>query len=217
MEATTAVHRALADGSRRQLVAELRAVPQGLDVRQLADRLELHQNTIRWHLGVLEDAGLVAAAPAARSGPGRRRIVYSLREESPEPGRAEYRLLATILTGMAAAEKDGAARAEAAGRSWGRYLVRRPSPLEQIGEADAIREVTTLLEEQGFAPKADGRVIGMCRCPFAELAASHPEIVCTTHKGLIDGALEELGSPLAVEKLDVFVRPDLCVARLAER
>ena len=54
----------------------------------------------------------------------------------------------------------------------------------------------------------------MRRCPFHDLAETSPDVVCAVHKGLIDGALAELGSDLAVEGLDVFVRPDLCVARL---
>jgi hypothetical protein len=33
----------------------------------------------------------------------------------------------------------------------------------------------------------------------------------------MSGALSALGSDLEVEGLDVFVRPDLCVARLAAR
>ena len=34
-------------------------------------------------------------------------------------------------------------------------------------------------------------------------------------RGAYDGALAELGCDLAVERLDVFVEPDLCVAHLA--
>jgi predicted ArsR family transcriptional regulator len=57
----------------------------------------------------------------------------------------------------------------------------------------------------------------MHRCPFHDLAEAQPEVVCAVHKGLVDGALTELGSELRVEGLDVFVRPDLCRARLARR
>jgi len=54
----------------------------------------------------------------------------------------------------------------------------------------------------------------MRRCPFHDLAEAQPEIICAVHKGLITGALQELGSELEVAGLDVFVEPDLCVARL---
>jgi predicted ArsR family transcriptional regulator len=71
-----------------------------------------------------------------------------------------------------------------------------------------------LLDQQGFAPEAAEGEIQMRRCPFHELAETHPEVVCAVHRGLISGALGELGSGLEVEELDVFVRPDLCIARL---
>ena len=72
--------------------------------------------------------------------------------------------------------------------------------------------MTALLAGQGFAPQADGDSVRMRRCPFHELAESRPEIVCAVHKGVIDGALEELGSELRLEQLDIFPEPDVCVA-----
>jgi predicted ArsR family transcriptional regulator len=216
MEAGTA-HRALADESRRRIVDELRGAPSGLDVPHLAERLGLHQNTVRWHLGILRDADLVASSPAERTTPGRPRILYALSPRGDAAGRDDHRLLATILTGTLSEVEDGSERAATAGRAWGRYLIRRPLPLVRVDDEQAAGEVTTLLAEQGFAPEPAEGGIGMRRCPFHELAETNPDVVCAVHRGLIDGALEELGSDLRVEELDVFVRPDLCVARLARR
>jgi predicted ArsR family transcriptional regulator len=213
-----AVRRALADPHRVRIVEELRAAPGGHDVRELGRRLGLHENTVRWHLGLLGEAGLVESRPAANGKPGRPRMLYVLRPGAEQPaGRDEHRLLATVLTGAVAGVPDGERRAEEAGRAWGRYLVRRPSPLERTGEEQAVAEVTRLLDEEGFAAEAHGREIHMRRCPFHELAETNPGIVCGVHRGLMAGALEELGSRLQVAGLDVFVRPDLCVARLGER
>ena len=60
------------------MVEELRAAPDGRDAQDLAVRLGLHANTVRWHLGVLADAGLVESQPAPRPSPGRPRILYRL-------------------------------------------------------------------------------------------------------------------------------------------
>src|SRR6266536_3555074 len=109
----------------------------------------------------------------------------------------------------------GARAAERAGRAWGRYLVTRPLPLAPVSDEAATEQVVGLLDEQGFSPENAPGEIRMRRCPFHDLAESQPEIVCAVHKGLITGALEELGSELEVAGLDVFVRPDLCVARLS--
>jgi predicted ArsR family transcriptional regulator len=213
-----AVRRALADPHRAHIVEELRAAPDGLDVRALARRLALHENTVRWHLGILADAGLVESRPAANGKPGRPRMLYAVRPGAQETaGRDEHRLLATILTGAVAALSDGERRAEEAGRAWGRYLVRRPSPLDRVTDEQAVDELTRLLNEEGFAADAHEREIRMRRCPFQELAETNPGVVCSVHHGLLSGALEELDSGLEVDGLDVFVRPDLCVARLRER
>lgn len=72
-----------------------------------------------------------------------------------------------------------------------------------------------LLARQGFEPDAVGRQIEMRRCPFQDLAETTPEVVCAIHRGLITGALTELGQNLAVGELEIFPRPDVCVAHLA--
>jgi predicted ArsR family transcriptional regulator len=218
MSEPSALRRALADDHRVRIVDELRAAPDGLDARELGRLLDLHENTIRWHLGILESAGVVDAAPASSGKPGRPRMLYRLRPGAPVAvGGDEHRLLATILTGSLAELPDGEERAAAAGRAWGRFLVRRPSPLEQVDDDAALAEVARLLDEEGFAASARGTEIHMRRCPFHDLAETNPEIVCGVHLGLMAGALEELGSDLEVEGLDVFVRPDLCIARTARR
>jgi predicted ArsR family transcriptional regulator len=215
MSEPAAVRRALADDHRVVIVDALRAAPDGLDVRELGHRSGLHENTVRWHLGVLSDAGLIESSPAANGKPGRPRILYRLRPgASAASSGDEHRLLATILTGTVAELADGQQRAEAAGRAWGRFLVRRPSPLEHVGDADAVGEVARLLDEEGFAAEPRGTDIHMRRCPFHDLAETNPEIVCGVHRGLMAGALEALGSDLEVGGLDVFVQPDLCIAHL---
>lgn len=217
MAATTAHHRALADPRRVRIVQELRAADGGLDASELASRVALHPNTVRWHLGILADAGLVSSTPAARTRPGRPRILYSLAPEPAQHGTDEHRLLATVLTGALANSEDGAARAEQAGEAWGRYLLAKDPLARKRDDDTAVGEVVELLDQQGFEPSAHEDEIHMARCPFHALAESQPEVVCAVHKGLITGALTALGSDLEVEELDVFVRPDLCVARLTRR
>jgi predicted ArsR family transcriptional regulator len=196
---------------RERLLEQLRHTPAGLDAHELGRRLRLHPNTVRWHLGVLADRGAVESTPAKRSGRGRPRIVYRFRAGAGRAGGDEYRLLATILSGTLAASEGGARAAESTGRCWGSYLVERPLPLVDV---DATATVAALLSDRGFDPETGDGEIRMRRCPFHDLAEAQPEIVCAVHRGLIDGALDELGSELRVEALDVFVEPDLCIARL---
>jgi predicted ArsR family transcriptional regulator len=215
--ATVTHHRALGDPRRARIVEELRAAAGGLDATELAGRVGLHPNTVRWHLEILADAGLVGSAPAPRRSPGRPRILYALEPEPAEHGTDEHRLLATVLTGALASADDGAARAEKAGEAWGRYLLAKGPLARRIDDGAAVEEVVELLDGQGFEPSVSAGEIHMARCPFHALAESQPEVVCAVHKGLITGALSAVGSDLEVVELDVFVRPDLCVARLARR
>jgi predicted ArsR family transcriptional regulator len=210
------VHRALADPSRERIVDELRGEQDGIDVQELARRLGLHANTVRWHLGVLGDAGLVSAERAPRSTPGRPKTVYRLSPDAAKPTTDEYRLLASVLTAALARDADAADRAETAGWRWGRYLATRRPPFALLPDEAAMAEVVRVLDEQGFAPEADGCEIRLRKCPYLELAEQHPEVICSVHKGLIAGALDELGSELGTD-LEPFVEPTLCVARLVSR
>jgi len=200
--------------TRARVEAALTESPNGLDAVELAERLGVHANTARWHLGALAAEGRVSSAPLPRAGRGRPRIVYRAERAQPPGTVDEYRLLAAVLSASLAGRPDGAAAAESAGRERGRDLAPRRLPLVRTANDDARAAVTTLLAEQGFRPELVADEVRMGRCPFQDLAESRPEIVCAVHKGVIDGALTELGSDLRVAGLDAFVEPELCVARL---
>jgi predicted ArsR family transcriptional regulator len=194
------------DGERQRgaIVSALRDATDGLDTTALAHRIGLHPNTVRWHLGRLADEGLVRSAPERRHARGRPSIVHRLTPEGVVLGRDEYRLLATMLTAALGSDSDGARRAYSTGVEWGRHL----------HAADPASDVVTLLDRQGFAAQESGDRIEMRRCPFYALAETHPQIVCTLHRGIIDGALDASGSQKRVARLDPFVEPTLCVASL---
>ena len=186
------------------ILEALRAAPDGLDTKQLARALDLHPNTVRWHLGLLDDAGLVTEQPERRHGRGRPSIVHRLTSEGIASGRDEYRMLATMLTDALAADRNGEAQAYETGVRWGRHL--------QQAEPDA--SVVELLDREGFAAEQIDDRIEMRRCPFYALAEDAPQVICTLHHGIVDGALEATGSGQSVERLDPFVEPGLCIAHL---
>jgi len=192
---------------RQMILDALSSESAGLDTSQLAERLDLHPNTIRWHLGRLTDAGLVQATPNRRHGRGRPSIVHRLTGDGIARGRDEYRALATMLTDVVAADGAGESRAYEAGVRWGRHLQ----------QADPGATLAHLLDQEGFAAEQHGDGLEMRRCPFYALAESSPQVICTLHRGLIDGVLAEVGSEQAVEQLDPFVEPGLCIARLTRR
>ena len=189
------IHKALADDTRYRLYRYLRLSGRPVAVRELATRLGLHANTIRPHLRRLVEAGLVASE--TRRGPsavGRPQTVYTAVAMDNTEGR-DYRLLAdilaTLMTGTRA--RTGAA---ALAREWGDYLMTRHAPPPGARRPGpnlaALREA---LAEAGFDPRFRRRgnrsvEIALRGCPFRDLLDEHRELVCTVHRGLLEGMLE---------------------------
>ena len=201
----------------------LRAADGPLGVREVAQRMRLHPNTARFHLEALVEAGLAVRETEDRETPGRPRIGYQATADGP-PGRRRYRLLAEMLTTLIAGTvPDPAEAAEEAGREWGAYLTEQPLPYQRVTAAQAIAKLTAIMEELGFAPQpeagADGGQYRLClrQCPFREVAQRHKDVICSLHLGLMRGALSRMRAPVTADRLDPFVEPSLCVARLTAR
>ncbi len=218
-EQTLRRHRALADPSRARILAEL-ADAGPLDARQLAERVGLHVNTVRVHVNALADAGLVESKTLPPAGRGRPRLAYRATAAAGDVGARRYRLLAEMLTALVARfGPDAAKQLEEIGEAWGHYLVEPPPPYAKLTDREAVERLIGLLAEIGFEPRLEqagrGRRILMRPCPFLELARAHQDVICPIHLGLMRGALDELRATTRATKLEPFVQPDLCVARLA--
>lgn len=188
MDREARVHRALASPARSRIVAALPPADAAMDVEALSQRLELHPNTVRAHLSVLEECGLVSSAPHYRDRPGRPRLIYRATGTAAEVGSDHgYRFLANVLASyVAASAEDPGQIGEDAGTAWGRYLVERSAPFETPDAEEAVARVVALMEESGFDPQLDDtersrpRLL-LRRCPFLEVAKEHPQIVCSIH------------------------------------
>ncbi len=221
MSLDTQVHRALSNPVRERLVSVLRATPEPWDVQSLADELDLHVNTVRTHLRVLVEAGLLTSRTENRDRPGRPRHVYEATDAAADAtGGASYRFLSQVLVGyLSATDDDPAGAARQAGAAWGRHLIDQSAPFQRIPVGEAIDRLVGLLDEYGFAPELDEdgpdhpRVL-LRRCPFLDVARDHQEVVCNIHLGLMRGALDGLGVEVDATGLRPFVEPSLCVAEL---
>jgi predicted ArsR family transcriptional regulator len=208
--------------SRTDVLDMLRAADGPLGVREVAQQMGLHSNTARFHLEALVEAGLAERETEERETPGRPRIGYRAAAGGPA-GRRRYRLLAEMLTSLIAgsmAEPGGAA--EAAGREWGAYLTEQPPPYQKLTADQAIKKLTAIMEELGFSPQAEDSDEGgqyrlrLLQCPFREVAQHHHDVICALHLGLMRGALARMRAPVTADRLDPFVEPSLCIARLSE-
>jgi predicted ArsR family transcriptional regulator len=208
-----AQHVALAVVSRRRLLEVLQSADEPMDVAALAQAVGLHVTTARFHLDVLERAGLVRRTVERGGRPGRPRQLYGV-VARPEAGEG-HRQLAGVLVGALAADPDiGRRWAEQAGRRWATEAL----PVgDGLSWEDGMQQVGELFTRLGFSPQVvDGdqqRHLELHSCPFRDLARTYPHIVCTAHLGLLRGALDQLRLPVAEQAaLRPFVEPDLCIA-----
>lgn len=193
----------------------------GMTAAQLAELLELHVTTVRFHLDQLVTAGLLTTSDVKSSGVGRPRKLYraapgSLTSADDERAR---RMLTELLADSFG--ESGLTPAEA-GRRWSRrHIPVDPAdvPADTAGRwLTKVGRMIDILADRGYTPEVITEEgghsirINLRRCPFIDLAHTNPAVVCGIHRGLIHGALEQLGEPEAQVGLEPFVEPDLCRA-----
>ena len=169
---------------RRQVLDAIQRAAEPVGVSEIANRIGVHPNTVRFHLEALVDDGIVERVPDTPSGPGRPRAGYRARPGLARGGARRYRVLAEILLShLSATSDDPAAAATAAGRTWGAHLVPRPAPSREVTRDDAVNRLTAMLGDLDFAPEPVAGEHGppdrirLRHCPFLELAEPHRDRV----------------------------------------
>ncbi len=201
--------------SRAALLETLRAQAEPTTLAALVALSGLHANTVREHLDALVRAGLVRRHTEPPSGRGRPAWLYEATgrdaAESPEYAGLAATLAAAIHRTSAQPTED----AIEAGREWGHQLAaaRGGGSAGSRGSATAARRaVVDLLDDIGFAPRADARAasVRLTRCPLLEAAHRYPDVVGGVHLGLVRGSLEEYGADTAGTDLLPFAEPGAC-------
>ena len=210
-----AVLKALGDNTRYAIYLELARSPVPRSTAEVAETLELHPNTVRPHLERMREVGLLTVETEGRGSVGRPQHRYALAPDAPSLGLEPpaMPLLARMLVGVAAAAGAAPEEAAAMGRQQGRSAATRYGD-EDAGTGDDEDDATACVEalvaelaRLGFDPAvaADdvATTIAFTHCPFAELAAAHPEIVCHLHRGIVEGFVAT--SAVEVERFGTLV------------
>ena len=189
--------KALGDNTRYAIYLEVARSPVPLSTAEIAETLDLHPNTVRPHLERMRDVGLLDVETEERSGVGRPQHLYSVAPDAPSLGLEPpaFSLLARMLVRVAAAAGAGPEEAAEIGREQGRAAA------GDYRDVDCLEALVDELARLGFDPAVaadgDGATVAFARCPFADLAEAHPELVCHLHRGMVEGLLEELdGTPV---------------------
>lgn len=233
----------LASGVRRDIFEALASLPehptpaqpharaQGLTAHELAERVDLHVTTVRFHLDQLVAAGLLTTSteriPGAAGRP--RKLYAAARASRTDGGGSEpYRLLAELLVTTVVAGGD-AGLPDQAGLQWARRRAKaagvRPEPPAASAGAwlSKIARVIDMLSDWGYTATVrttnSGRTAQLLveRCPIHDLAQQAPGVLCGLHRGAMRGMLEALGEDGADVAVQPSVAPGLCVAQLTSR
>ncbi len=196
--------KALGDNTRYAIYLDLARSARPLTTSDIAESLQLHANTVRPHLERMRDLGLLEVAVGGRGDVGRPQHRYSIAADAPSLGLEPptMPMLARMVLHMAQRLNAGADDADAVGRTEGasRAAIYRDAP-------STLEALVADLDRLGFDPvvtgvdaAADGAidgdddaaVVSFANCPFSELAAQHPDLVCGLHRGLVAGFVAEM-------------------------
>lgn len=163
---------------------------------ELADTLDLHPSTARFHLRKLLDAGqIVEESTDTADGRGRPRKHYR-----PAPATPTDTLLVALVEALADTDDEREERAAQAGRIWASTVmgsavgsVPDPAP-DTTDPLDAAAAVLTAL---GFEIPSMSSIFGtseirVCSCPLRILGQRHPEVARGIQRGAVEFALTGL-------------------------
>jgi predicted ArsR family transcriptional regulator len=221
-EAAAAVIAALHHPMRAKLYAFIRRERRPVTREHAATAIGISPKLAAFHLGQLVDVGLLHANDLThpdRRGPGRAPKAYTLAPGEWHISLPErrYALLAEMLTrAVLSSQPDEPARQAAlrvateTGRQMGERA-RTEQRLGRLGPERALTAAAEVLDSCGYEPDRATDAIVLRNCPFAQLATSLPELVCTLNQHLIDGLLAGLGAAQRLHAVLTPTRVGCCV------
>ncbi|AGP31919.1 helix-turn-helix domain-containing protein [Corynebacterium terpenotabidum] len=176
----------------------------------LAEDLQLHPSTVRFHLRKLVDAGQVIEKVTPAEGRGRPRKCYL-----PAPQTPTDSLLVALVGVLADSAEEREARAARAGRIWAAdaaaAAVRQDAGQDAGQDADPLNLAATVLTALGFEIQSATSIFGtheirVCSCPLRLLGQQHPEVARGIQRGVVEQALAT--APGVQGPWHVSARPD---------
>ncbi|MDO5034212.1 MAG: hypothetical protein Q4E01_02370 [Actinomycetaceae bacterium] len=191
-----------------RILAAIEELGPDVSVAALTEHLGGHPNASRRHLAILEEASLISTCTTNSQTSGRPAKLYTITDEgkktraadSGEPARLNtLRVLASHL----AKDKNAAETAYKIGKEWGE------SERDEVA-SNPMRA----LSRQGFAPSraTEPGEFDLLSCPVLDAAKESPEVICSLHRGYLDGALNA-----AETTLTPFATPRGCRVRITRK
>lgn len=190
-------YRGLTEESRVRLLHAVQRQP-ARSLKALAHEADLHINTARDHLRVLEAEGFVHSAPVDTGKRGRPPMGFWPVQDSEHSPAAQERI-----------EEAGAR---------GAMLRRIDSDFDHrqsLGD-DALHQLDVLyehLDDAGMEPVVDAAelTVGVKPCIYQDLLESDRPVVCSVHAKLVRQQLDQVDGPLKLRKLHPFTTAHSCL------
>lgn len=220
-------------GRRQQVLETIRTSKKARTVSELARVIQVHGNTVRFHLDSLLADGLIEieeddseARPVGRPAVRYRAVARVV----PSQMRHTETLVKLFLSDLAT-DPDGSERAVEIGKRWGRVQAGETTVTQKDANLHKdVQSLSALLDDMGFESDTPTNTQIMVKsCPFLddvdvkELSESVSKgetdlpHVCAVHLGVMEGALEEWDGDLGVESLVPFHRVDRCRIGLSRK
>lgn len=183
----------------RQTILEILSQHGPLGIEEIARATHLSKMAARYHMGLLERAGLVSAyGRESHRSVGRPKLRYKLSEQAHELLPKRYDAFAALLLDEVT-RRLGSKRACELLRRVGRRVAAAAPPLDRgAGTAVRLKRLVKFLSPRGYRASwertGDGYELVMHDCPYRQVAQAQP-CVCEMDRALI-GAL--LGMPFAM-------------------
>ena len=171
-------------------LSELRR-PAGTE--ELAERLELHPNGVRVHLERLREAGLVRASAPRQARAAAGHVGDRVRTRGPAASRPRaYADLGRWLARLDLAGQDQSARGRGE-RDARSVASSRPTGRRSVGRGEDARRARRRWASSPSARSiaAGGLTYGCATAPTATPCARTSDVVCTLHRGITRGLLDE--------------------------
>jgi predicted ArsR family transcriptional regulator len=203
---------------RGEILDTLRSSEEPLSILEIARRLDVHPNTVRFHLQALTRSGRVERVESLPTVPGRPPLMFRAHPGMDPAGTRNYLLLADALAAGLGADRAATDNAIDSGRALGSRVAQTTTRPSSVSNEGATQRLVAILDDLGFAPEhrsGDGEsAIGLRNCPFLELIDEHAQVICPVHLGLMQGVMSSLGATVTVRRLEPFAEPDVCMAHL---
>ena len=188
---------------RQRVLSLLRTAMAPVDAQHVADTLNIHVTTARFHLGTLESQGVIRRGGATGGRVGRPRLTYEL---APRLDYAD--IVALFATHLGGTPEEREARALNIGADLARRVrLTETCRASSVGELVAGALTALGFEIRSVVDSFGELTVQICTCPLAEIAVDSPEVVRGIQQGMIQEVIDA-NAGLLGRTYRVAVRPD---------